>query len=200
MAVAAAGLGVFPSPGDYAAFKFPPPSRHDRIPSLPLDIDVETKSVLKSATAAYRALSDLRRQAAKVPNQGILIDTLALQEAQASSEIENIITTQDEVFRIGPTSSSHLDPRQKEVANYRDSLWIGQQGLLDTKGLLTSNTLISVFQNLKKNTGGFRKTPGTTLSNEFTKDVVYVPPQTHDEILTLMGELEKFINEPEDCD
>lgn len=171
-----------------------------QIPELPLEFEVETKPVLKAAAAAYRALSNLRRQAAKVPNQGILIDTLALQEAQASSEIENIVTTQDEVFRIGPTSNSRLDPRQKEVANYRDSLWIGHRGLVEMKGLITNNTLIAVFQNLKKNTGGFRSTPGTTLANEFTKDVVYVPPQSHNEIAGFMAKLEKFINEPDASD
>lgn len=170
-----------------------------KIPPLPLDVDVESKAVLKSVAAAYRALSDLRRQAAKVPNQGILIDTLALQEAQASSEIENIVTTQDEVFRIGPTTSARLDPRQKEVANYRDSLWVGHQGLLNTGGLITNNIIIGVFQNLKKNTGGFRNTPGTKLENEFTKDVVYVPPQTEAEISKHMSVLETFINEPDSC-
>ena len=176
------------------------PNPSYQIPPLPLEIDVESKAVLKSVAAAYRALSDLRRQAAKVPNQGILIDTLALQEAQASSEIENIVTTQDEVFRIGPTTNSRLDPRQKEVSNYRDSLWVGHRALLDTDGLITNNSLIAMFQSLKKNTGGFRRTPGTTLTNEFTKDIVYVPPQTPDEIGVHMANLEGFINNPELCD
>ncbi len=135
-----------------------------------------------------------------MPNQGILIDTLSLQEAQASTEIENIVTTQDEVFQIGPISSPNLDPRQKEVANYRDSLWVGHTGLINQEGLITNNTLISVFQTLKKNTGGFRKTPGTTLANEFTKDIVYVPPQTHAEIQKHMDALESFINDTDLCD
>jgi len=167
------------------------------IPDLPLEIDVETKPVLKAVAAAYRALSDLRRQAAKVPNQGILIDTLTLQEAQASTEIENIVTTQDEVFRIGPKTTASLDPRQKEVANYRDALWVGQDGLMKSDGLITNNTIIAIFQTLKRNTGGFRSTPGTNLEHMHTKDVVYVPPQTLVEIKETMGKLELFINNPE---
>ncbi len=170
------------------------------IPNLPLKVEVETKEILKAVVAAYRALSDLRREAARVPNQGILLDTLSLQEAQASSEIENIVTTQDEVFRIGPRSSAKLDPRQKEVANYRDSLWIGHQGLIESDGLISNNTIISIFQALKKNTGDYRRTPGTTLRNDFTHDVVYVPPQTHGEINRLMSDLECFINDNAICD
>lgn len=165
------------------------------IPKLPLDLAVETVGTLKLATAAYRALSSLRREAARVPNQGILIDTLSLQEAQASSEIENIVTTQDEVFRIGPGTSPRLDPRQKEVARYRDSLWVGHNSLIDSGGLITGNSIIAMFQALKRNTGGFRKTPGTTLANEFTKDVVYIPPQEETEIIRLMANLERFIND-----
>lgn len=170
------------------------------IPALPLDIEVETKDVLKATNAAYRALSDLRREAARVPNQGILIDTLSLQEAQASSEIENIVTTQDELFEIGPETNSRLDPRQKEVARYRDSLWVGTQGLLNSGGLISNNIMIAMFQTLKRHTGAFRENPGTILKNEFTKDTVYIPPQSIQEIQTHMRALEEFINDPKDCD
>lgn len=170
------------------------------IPELPLDIEVETKTVLKATNAAYRSLSDLRREAAKVPNQGILIDTLSLQEAQASSEIENIVTTQDEIFEIGPKTNSRLDPRQKEVAQYRDSLWIGSEGLHKSGGVISNNSIIAMFQTLKRHTGGFRATPGTKLENEFTKDTVYVPPQTKSEIESHMNALEQFINDPDACD
>ena len=171
-----------------------------KIPKLPLDLEIETKAVLKATNAAYRAMSDLRREAAKVPNQGILIDTLSLQEAQASSEIENIVTTQDELFEIGPTTSSRLDPRQKEVSRYRDSLWVGSEGLRKSGGSITNNTVIAMFQTLKRHTGGFRATPGTKLENEFTKDTVYVPPQSKFEIEEHMSALEGFINDPDACD
>lgn len=155
---------------------------------------------MKAVANAYRALSDMRRQAAKVPNQGILIDTLSLQEAQASSEIENIITTQEEVLAIGPRTSRNLDPAQKEVSRYRDSIWRGNEGMQRAEGLLTVNTIISIFQELKQTTGDFRATPGTTLLNESTRDVVYVPPQTRNDIARHMANLEDFINLPEKSD
>lgn len=170
------------------------------VPMLPTNLDLETKPVLKATLKAYKALSDLRREAARVPNQGILVDTLSLQEAKASSEIESYVTTQDEVFRIGPSESKTLGPNQKEVARYRDALWVGHQNLIDSDGLITNNSLVAMFQTLKKNTGAFRSTPGTKLANEFTQDVVYVPPQSNAQITTLMTNLEAFVNNDEMCD
>ena len=167
------------------------------IPELPLDIDLETKDVLKAVVAAHRSIAALRREAAKVPNQGILIDTLTLQEAQASSEIESYVTTQDELFQIGPGPSERLGAAQKEVARYRDALHTGQEGFLASQGLLTNNTIISVYQALKRTTGDYRRTPGTTLQNEFTRDVVYIPPQTLLEVKHHMAVLERYINEPD---
>ena len=134
------------------------------------------------------------------PPHTILIDTLSLQEAQASSEIENIVTTQDEVFEIGPTTSPNLDARQKEVSRYRDSLWVGYDGLCRSDGLISNNTIVAVFQTLKKHTGSYRTEPGIALKNEFTRDVVYVPPQGIDEIRRHMNDLEKFFNDPTTCD
>lgn len=165
-----------------------------KIPTLPLDIEIESVENLKLAGRAYRALSSLRREAARVPNQGILIDTLSLQEAQASSEIENIVTTQDEVFRIGKGTSPRLDPRQKEVARHRDSLWVGHEKIIESGGVISLNSIVAMFQALKRHTGGFRCTPGTVLENDFTQDVVYVPPQSEAEIIPLMQNLETFIN------
>ncbi|MCV6593973.1 MAG: Fic family protein [Silicimonas sp.] len=170
------------------------------IPELPLEVDVESRPVLKSVARAYRALSDMRREAAKVPNQGILIDTLFLQEAQASSEIENYITTQEDAFTIGLSPHSMLDPAQKEVARYRDALWSGHNALIDSQGLITTNSLVHMFQLLKQSTDGLRTVPGTTLQNEYTRDIVYVPPQSRQDIQRHMKRLEAFINLPEICD
>jgi Fic family protein len=172
------------------------------IPQLPLPFaaSLETKAVLKAATAAYRAVAAVRSVAARVPNDGILIDTLSLQEAQASSEVENIITTQDELFQIGPSSTDALGPAQKEVADYRDSLWQGHRNLLSSGGLITNNTMISIYQTLKRTTGSYRATPGTTLTNDATREVVYVPPQSRQEIERHMGNLEQYINDRSVCD
>ncbi len=167
-----------------------------RIPDLPLPQDVETKRVLKKLNEASRSLAELKGKEETLPNQGILIDTLALQEAQASSEIENYVTTQDQVFQLGPQSfGQRLDPNEKEVARYRDALKCGYSKLQSSDGLLTNNTLIEMYQVLKDKSDGFRTTPGTALAHDRTKEIVYIPPQHPDEVTMHMGALERYINE-----
>jgi Fic family protein len=157
----------------------------------------ESPRVLRALNVAHRYLAELKGRAASIPNQGILIDTLALQEAQASSEIENIITTQDELFEIGSRTSLNLSPAQKEVARYREALHHGYQLLSDRQGLLTTNAIVGMFQMLKSTTEGFRTGAGTVLRNDQSGETVYVPPQTNQEIVTHMADLERFMNSPE---
>lgn len=164
---------------------------------MPPNIDLETKPILKALISANKNLALLNGRASSIPNQGILIDTLTLQEAYASSEIENIVTTRDQLFQIEPKRTHYPDPNQKELALYRESMKIGYQNLIDNNGLITINSIIRMFQTLKSNQGGFRKTPGTTLTNDQTGEIVYVPPQHPLEIQTKMEELEHFINNTE---
>lgn len=105
------------------------------IPDLPPPVVLETVPVLKALATASRALADLKGQARTIPNQGILIDTLALQEAKASSEIENIVTTQDELFQADLFPDDPQSPAAKEVALYRDALRLGYARLCETGGL-----------------------------------------------------------------
>lgn len=170
------------------------------IPTLPPKAELETKPILRAMSKAHRHLAELKGRASSIPNQGILIDTLSLQEAKASSEIENIVTTQDEVFQIGVFPESPASPAAKEVALYRDALRLGYEHLREQQGLLTNNTIISMFQVLKRTTGGFRETPGTALKNEASGDLVYIPPQDGNLVKQYMGELENFINADELCD
>lgn len=165
------------------------------IPDLPPSVDLETVAVLKALAKANRALAELKGRAATIPNQGILIDTLALQEAKASSEIENIVTTQDELFHADLQMEGPGSPAAKEVALYRDALKLGFHHLQESDGLITNRTLIEMFRLLKRREGGFRVTPGTALKNDFTGEVVYVPPQDAREIEAAMAALERFINE-----
>lgn len=165
------------------------------IPSLPPAGNLETARVLKALTRARSALAELKGRAATIPNQGILIDTLSLQEAMASSEIENIVTTQDELFQIDAFPDAPGSGAAKEVARYRDALHYGFKQLKERQGLLTNNVIEGMFQILKQNTGGFRPGPGTTLVNDQTKEVIYVPPQDRNEIVRHMAALELFINE-----
>jgi len=117
---------------------------YDILP-LPPAVDFDTVAVLKALARANRALAELKGRASSIPNQTILIDTLALQEAKASSEIENIVTTQDDLFQ------AELFP------------------------VITNATLIAMFRLLKQREGGFRETPGTALKNEASGKVVFVP-------------------------
>lgn len=168
------------------------------IPNLPPDFDFDTLPILKALTAATRSLAEVKGLAQVIPNQGILIDTLSLQEAKDSSEIENIVTTNDELFRGGLDRDRALSGPSKEVAVYRDALRLGFERLCET-GLITNRTLTEMFQLLKNRDDGFRKTPGTALQNNAGK-TVYVPTQDAQAIETQMAELESYINTESDLD
>jgi Fic family protein len=165
------------------------------IPGLPPPGALETVEVLREAARAHRYLAELKGRAAAIPNQGILIDTLALQEAKASSEIENIVTTQDELFQARLFPDRITTAAAKEVALYVDALKCGHDGLRERQGLLTANGIVDMFRILKRTQEGFRTTPGTVLRNETTGEHVYIPPQTADEVVAHMAALERFIND-----
>ncbi len=164
------------------------------IPVLPPNHDLETRAVLKAASRAHRHLAELKGKATAIPNQGILIESLALQEAKASSEIENIVTTQDELFEAQLFPEGGNSGAAKEVSRYRDALKTGFAAMQDNKGLITNNSVIQMFQVLKQTTERFRATVGTALKNENTGELVYVPPQERNEVQQHMQDLERFIN------
>ncbi len=165
------------------------------ISALPPSVDLESVPVLKALAKANRALAELKGRAATIPNQGILIDTLVLQEAKASSEIENIVTTQDQLFQVDFFPEGPDSPAAKEVTLYRDALKLGFDRLHRTGGLIPNSTLIDMFRLLKRRTGGFRTTPGTVLKHDRTGEIIYIPPQDAREIVAHMSALEHFVNE-----
>lgn len=160
---------------------------------LPPKVDVETKAVLKQAVQAHRYLAELKGVSKTIPNQTILINTLPLLEAKDSSAVENIITTHDEVFKESLFEDFIHNASAKEVKNYSYALKTGFEKVKAT-GLLTNNLILDVQACIEKNRAGFRKLPGTGLKNDLTGETVYIPPQNHDDILRLMGNLEQFIN------
>lgn len=166
---------------------------------LPHLDDIETRTVLKKLPAAHAALAELKGVTASMPNPSILVGTLSLQEAKESSEIENIITTQDDLYRSDRAKEEFVTHAAKEVHNYAHSLSVGYGKLRET-GLITSNDIIKMRSIIAGDDASFRKTPGTTLKNDRTGEVIYTPPQHPDEIIHLMSNLEKFINEPDICD
>lgn len=167
-----------------------------KLQKLPISFDFETKQVLRSLPSAYFALAELKGIAASIPNQTILINTLGLQEAKDSSAIENIITTHDDLYKSGLNLSNIKSLEAKEVQNYISALIKGYE-LISQKGLLTNQIIMQIQEALEKNDAGFRRQPGTTLKNEATGEVVYTPPQTYDEIVELMDNLEQYINDAE---
>ena len=155
----------------------------------------ETSAILKKLASSSRSLAELKGIAASIPNQGILINTLALQEAKDSSEIENIITTHDELFKDDVLPEAFANPAAKEVLRYRQALRVGFEQVR-TSGLLTANHIIDIQGELERNNAGFRKLPGTALKDGAGK-TVYSPPQDPAEIIELMRGLERFMNDAE---
>ena len=163
---------------------------------LPYAEDLETKSILKQLPAAQAALAELKGIVRSIPNQIILLNTLGIQEAKDSSSVENIITTHDELYKANLDFEVNTSPDVKEVQNYVAAMKRGFE-LLQTRGLLTNQTILKIQETLEGNNAGFRKLPGTALKNAQTGEIVYLPPQDPNEILSLMANLEQFINDPE---
>lgn len=161
------------------------------LPFAELD-SLETKAVLKKAALANRHLAELKGVVLSIPNEAILINTLALQEAKHSSEIENIITTHDDLFKSEITQDN-LNLAAKEVQNYREALLFGFSEVRKSK-IISLKDILCIQALLEKNKAGFRKVSGTTLKDSFG-NVIYTPPQHPDEIESLMANLVDFIND-----
>lgn len=165
------------------------------IPSLPLPYDLETKEVLKQLNMANRKLAELKGVAQTIPNERILISSLTLQEAKDSSEVENIVTTQDDLYRAGlDPSHQFINAATKEVLFYREAINEGFR-MVRNKDILTLNDIKHVQEILEQNTAGFRTTPGTQLKRENDGAVIYTPPQDGMAIVRYMSNLEQFIND-----
>jgi Fic family protein len=165
------------------------------IPQLPLPYDLETKNVLKQANKASRKLAELKGVAQTIPNERILISSLTLQEAKDSSAVENIVTTQDDLYRAG-LDFSHLfvNAATKEVLFYREAINEGFR-IVRNKNILTLNDIKHVQEILEQNSAGFRTTPGTQLKRENDGAIIYTPPQYGHDIIKYMSNLEQFIND-----
>lgn len=165
-----------------------------KLEKLPLTKDIETKNVLKNLNKAHRALAELKGLTSSIPNESILINTLGLQEAKDSSEIENIITTHDDLYKAELNLDDLKSLDAKEVQSYITALKTGYF-LISKRNILTNNNIIEIHAELEKNNAGFRKVPGTALKNATTGEVVYTPPQDYDTIKDLMSNLEQFVND-----
>ena len=160
--------------------------------NLPLDIDIETKAILKKSILANKALAKLNGVAKIIPNQAILINSLILQEAKDSSEIENIITTHDELYQSS-LDISNISHATKEVQSYSRALLKGFDLVKDNSLLLTRH-IVDIQQELEGNVAGIRKQAGTVLKNLSSGEVIHTPPQEESTIRKLLDNLEQYIN------
>ena len=161
---------------------------------LPLSLEVENKIILRKVIQANKALAELKGLISSIPNENILLETLTLREARESSAIENIISTFAEVYQSNPSSDHFVSPAAKEVHLYAQALKAGFK-LVKQNGILTTNHILKIQAVVEQNKAGFRKLPGTKLLNDKTGEVVYTPPQDYETIVSLMSNLEAFIND-----
>lgn len=170
---------------------------YNDLPLLPPAVELESKAVLKQAIAANRVLANLRGLAAQIPNQGVLINSIVLQEARLSSEIENIVTTNDELYRADVDPQGKIDAHTKEVLRYRQALNYGFREL-GTRPLST-NLFIDIVRIIKEVDIGVRRVPGTALKDA-RSEVVYTPPVGDAVIRDKLSNLERFIHAEDDLD
>ena len=170
-----------------------PKSPYNDLPTLPPRANIESKDILKKTISASSALSSFREVSKRLPNRSLFLDTLSLQEARLSSEIENIVTTNDELYMAVSDVKNIKDPYVKEVFHYKDALWDGFEEI-KKKGVLSINMVIDLAKIVKENTEGIRTNPGTVIMNPNTREIIYTPPEGKEIILDKLANLEKYIN------
>ena len=166
------------------------------LPLLPPDTDLETKAILKQCIPARAALAELKQAAERIPNQGMLVNTMPLLEAQASSEIENIVTTSDRLFQYRHDAEA-ADPATKEALRYSQSLFDGYRSL--TRRPLSTRTAEQVCSIIKGIDMTIRRVPGTARARS-TGEIVYTPPVGEELLRNLLANWEKFLHETKDLD
>jgi Fic family protein len=169
-----------------------PPQKNGKL------INLESKEIMKETIKAHRFLAELKGYSDIIPNKNILISALTLNEAKYSSEIENIITTHDELFKA-LSSKKEAKDMPKEVINYHKAIWHSYQ-LIKENGILTTNMIVEIQQIVKQNNAGIRKQMGTVLKNDKTGEVIYTPPGNEEIIRSLMKDLEDYMNKESDVD
>jgi len=170
----------------------------NQLPPLPPAVELETKAVLKQCITARAALAELKQAAELIPNQTMLINTIVLLEAKDSSEIENIVTTTDELFQYAQGGDNLANAATKEALRYRTALYRGYQSLA-ARPLCTA-TAVEVCRTIKAADLDIRRTPGTQLINDRTGEVIYTPPEGEACLRELLANWERFLHNQTDLD
>lgn len=161
-------------------------------------VNIETKEIMREVAKANRRIAELKGYSEIVPNKNILINAITINEAKESSEIENIITTHDELFQA-IANKTYLNSSTKEVLNYKDALWRGID-LIHQNNILTTNMIVEIQSLIEENNAGVRTQSGTVLMNDRTGEVIYTPPGNETEIRELLWNLEQYINIDDEVD
>ena len=178
---------------------FNPQAPYNELPRLPPQSEIESKVVLKACVRARASLAELRGMAGRIPNQGMLINIIPMLEAQASSEIENIVTTTDQLFQFANENQhSQADLATKEALRYRTALQKGYRSLSDRP--LSTATAVEICRTIKGIDMDIRRVPGTALINNATQQVIYTPPEGEENIRNLLADWERFIHNSQEID
>ncbi len=169
---------------------------YNELPELPPVANLETPEIFRATIKSNKLLAELKGFCQTLPNPNMLLNTIILQESKDSSEIENIVTTQDELYRATLMDSIVKNQATKEVLQYREAIYWGMEQLKNT-GLITTNLLVGIMQNLRWISDDIRRNPGTKLSNPSTGQIIYTPPEGEELIRTKLAALERFINDPD---
>lgn len=178
--------------------KFDPNRAYDALPLLPPKADIESRAILKACIDARAAVAALKQAGGLIPNQTVLINTIPLMEAQASSEIENIVTTTDTLFKYAEINSDNADAATREALRYRVAL---RQGVASLKARpLSTSTAVTVCTTIKGVEMEIRRVPGTKLENTATGKIIYTPPQGEALLRDKLANWERFIHEQTEID
>jgi Fic family protein len=171
---------------------------YNELPLLPPSQELETRAVIKACIAARSAIAALKEAGDLIPNQAMLINTIPVLEAKASSEIENIVTTTDALFKYAQINEQNADPATNEALRYGSALWEGVQSL-KTRPLCT-NTAVAICTAIKGTDMNVRRVPGTKLANPATDEVIYTPPEGEPLLRAKLANWERFLHGEEDID
>lgn len=168
------------------------------LPLLPTQTELETPEVLKAAITANRSLAELKGKAESLPSPSVLINSIVVQEAKASSEIENVVTTNDKLFMALSANDQQTDPQTKEVLRYRQALWEGFYTL--KSGIFNVELFVKLMQVIKETDEGIRENSGTVIANPNTRKIIYWPPEGKELIRKLLENLESYIHAEDETD
>ncbi len=177
---------------------FQPDRPYNDLPNLPPGHETETRTILKACIEARAALAEVRVAGGLIPNQAVLINSIPILEAQASSAIENIVTTTDRLFQFAGRPDNQADPATKEALRYRTALHQGFQMLRERP--LSTSMAVHICRTIKGVEMDIRATPGTALVNDANGEIIYTPPEGADLLRRKLSNWERYAHEAEDID